>query len=317
MGHDAWIINYQNPRHHWGEFVKPWFVMRRPRTVVNYITKRLAFRRDWRLFRQTRFTTSADCVNGLDFDAVVVGSDVVWDVSLFGGDELYFGNIRCAPKVIAYAASCGTLPSDYDLPLWASAGLRKFSHIMVRDQTTARLVERCLDYTPKVVLDPCLLHNIVRLEEKHPGRRRIIPRQPYLLVYAYELEPFQIEAVRGAAAEMGLVTVAAGYYQSWCDINLISAGPLDVLSLCRQASCMVAGTFHGTIFALSFDIPFVAHTPPAVVAKVTDLFGRLSLEERLDFNLIGDLLRIPPRVASGLERMRQRSREFLIEGLAE
>jgi len=315
MGHEVVIINYQNASHRWREFIKPWFVMRNPRTIINYVTKLRAFRHDWKVLNQSRFTTSRSRVNQMQFDIVVVGSDVVWDLSLFGGDELYFGNIGCAPKVITYAASCGSLPPDYELPQWACDGLSKFSSVLVRDAATIELVNNNIGFIPERVVDPCLLHDLSLLERNNTNGTASIPSKPYLLVYAYELNQDQIERVRKIATEMGLITVAVGYHQKWCDVNIMHMGPLDVLTICRHATCMVAGTFHGTIFALSFDLPFVVHTPPAALAKVSDLLSLLSLSERLDFNKIENLLKSSPQVRDSLHELRQHSRELLKKGL--
>ncbi len=315
MGHDPVAINYQNRSHRWGEHIKPWYVMRRPLTIFDFVSKQIAFRRDWKYLNLSKFTTSPEQVDRMHFDVVVIGSDIVWDVSLFGEDRLYFGTTGCTNHLISYAASCGKLSPDYNLSDTAIKGLANFKTVLVRDDPTAKLVTEHVKSSPQKVLDPCLLYDLNKIDLAGKQMRCQLPQKDYLLVYAYELTPDQIEKIRREASKKGLITVAAGYRQAWCDINLMQAGPFDLLNLCRHAAAMISGTYHGTIFAISYNLPFVVHAPPAVYPKLFDLLSLLSLKERMNFKNIIQLLKVPPNIMPEIEKWRECSHSLLEKGV--
>ena len=79
----------------------------------------------------------------------------------------------------------------------------------------------------------------------------------YALVYDFMNSPLvQKEAMR-IAKEKGLKLYAIGDQRLWyCNRNYIYAGPDTFLSLIRNASYIVSNSFHGTAFAILFQIPY-------------------------------------------------------------
>jgi hypothetical protein len=252
MGHEVEIINYKNREHWLKEDVRPWFSYRRPIRFVDRWRKQKAFKNDHQLMSLSRFTKDARAVRQMHYDAVVVGSDVVWNYKIFGFDDLYFGNLPARRKV-AYAASFGWINYGEDLPKGVVEGLRSFDSISVRDVNTRRIVETVTKEKPAIVLDPTLLYEFAQDEVVTP---RIEKLGRYALVYCYIDEDSVIDTVREYASVRGLKLVSVGYRQFWCEQNIMDAGPTEWLGLYHHATFIVSSTFHGTIFALKNEKEF-------------------------------------------------------------
>lgn len=252
LRHDVEIINYKNRRHWWKEDVRPWFAYRRPIRFVDRFRKERAFKRDQKLFNQTRFTKNPEDVRRLEFDAIVVGSDVVWDYKVFGFDDLFFGNLP-ARKKIAYAPSFGCVNFGDQHPAGVAERIKSFDAISVRDENSRRIVEAITQKSPPIVLDPTLIYDF-NGDEKITPRIKKLGR--YILVYCYMDDADVISRVRKYADRHGMKLVSVGYRQFWCDMTLMDAGPMEWLGLYHQASCVVTSTFHGTIFALKYEKEF-------------------------------------------------------------
>ena len=106
----------------------------------------------------------------------------------------------------------------------------------------------------KVVLDPTML---LTKEEWEKVMDNTGEGERYALVYDFMNSPLvQKEAMR-IAKEKGLKLYAIGDQRLWyCNRNYIYAGPDTFLSLIRNASYIVSNSFHGTAFAILFQIPY-------------------------------------------------------------
>lgn len=286
LGHNAVLINYQNRTHWRKERILPWLKYRHPIRFLDHWKKQKAFKNDQRLFEATEFTTDPAEVKKLHFDLLVVGSDVVWDYTLFGHDDLFFGALN-ADRKIAYAASFGKVNYGTQIPAPVKKGLRRFDAISVRDENSRKIVESVLGERPVTVLDPCFLDDFSN-DERHT--KTIDRLERYLLVYAFAMRPEEIEMTKRFASERGLKTVALGYRQKWCDKNLMGVGPLEWLAFYRKAQYVVTSTFHGTIFAIKYRKQFLVSMNEKIKNRVVSLLHSAGLEERTfgDIELLED-----------------------------
>ncbi len=315
-GYDATIVNYKNRTHRLAE-LKSFFLTKRPMRLLRNIVKFRNFRRDHQLFKlDGPLKTRVDAIRQQDFDAYVIGSDIVWNYTFdwLGNDPIYYGHGLERPR-ISYAASCGPIDGG-QIPEYVRTGFRNFSHISVRDRYAAELVDRCHDQPAVRVVDPTLLVNDIM-----PARASSTAlSQPYLLVYATMLTAAEIAETRRFASEQGLKTVCVGYQHDWCDIDRTTVGPVQWLNWFEQASFIVTSTFHGTIFAIKFRKPFICSMNPAILNKVGSLVSDLGLEDRLsrdDFDRRKMLEAIDyDAVFARLEVQSSASRDFLKQSLA-
>lgn len=268
LGHEVEIINYQNQGHHASEQFRPW-VYRRPHRLWHDFRKLRAFKRATREFHLSSFTTDPRQVNWNAYDAIVVGSDIVWNCQdpRLGQDPVYFGRFPepFKGRLIAYAPSIGSMPPLHTAPAWVAEGLRRFDFIRVRDEATRSFVQSQIGQDVPLVADPTWL-----VEEETPVATRSALALPkdFLLVYSLRLEGEAARAIQAFAKHRGLSTVAPGHFQSWADINLAAIDPFQWADLYRRASAAVAGTFHGALYCIRAGLPFAVAGHPAINAKL-------------------------------------------------
>lgn len=152
LGHDTVVINYDpRPRRY------PWFVHALRRGLRSFI---LEFK--FRMFRvrhlkETRLFRLKDEIDGLDFDAYIVGSDQVWNIDFFNFNRRYFLDFVPANKLkIAYAASVGEGKWESNRKELEKL-LMSFDSISVRENYAKTVVDSHSALSVAVMPDPTFL----------------------------------------------------------------------------------------------------------------------------------------------------------------
>lgn len=274
FGHDVTVINYKNPKHRVNEY-RAFLAKKNPFIVYGNIKKIYSFRTAQKRLNLTPFTTSRAQVYADNYDAIIVGSDVVWDFksSFLGSDPIYFGQELSAERLVSYSPSFGTVGPNDPTPPFVHTGLHSFSSISVRDDNSADIVEGIVGKRPPITLDPTFLY-------KNDGEEIVPPLKDYLLVYAHSLTPAEIMATRKAAQDRGLLTVSVGYPHSWCDKNFFHVGPFEWLGYFKNASCVVTSTFHGAIYCIKYRKPFYISMNQSIQNKASHLLKAFQLERQ-------------------------------------
>jgi hypothetical protein len=294
MGHDVEIVNYKNKRHHYMEDIRPWFKYRRPVRFIDRIKKQRAFGRDQTKLQLSDFTTNPESVKQMEYDVLVVGSDVVWNHMIFGYDELYFGGVP-AKRKISYAPSFGWVNAKGELPISLKEDLSRFDAISVRDENSKEIIQSVLGIDPPLVLDPTLIYDF-----KEEERSSVWPSRlgNYLLVYAYSVNEKTIKSVREYAAQNNLKIIAVGYREDWCDMNLMSIGPLEWLSLFKNAHTVLTSTFHGLVFSLKNEKNFFYISNNKAKNRVVSLLNTCGIKTELPFMTDGQVEFLQPNYSS-------------------
>lgn len=280
-GHDAVIIHYTSPAHRYRFLRKLCHPMtiRHPRNFCETRGKVLAYKKAQTQLPLTNLLKTHGDVENERFDAVIVGSDIVWDFQSrrLGQDPVYFGKHLNADRLIAYAPSCGSCSFDEVLPGYVREGLPKFNSISVRDANTQALVKRVLSKEAPIIGDPTFnldFHGLERAPDVN---------KPYLCVYAmkeYVSDAFK-SAVSDFAKANDLEIVAVGYRNSWADRNAVFADPFEWLGWLKGAQYVATNTFHGTLFSIYLEKQFVVELNPAISKKTKILLDELDLSARV------------------------------------
>lgn len=275
LGHEPVIINYKNREHWLKEDVRPWLAYRRPIRFLDHFQKRKAFKRDHQLMTLTEYTRDPEKVKRWPFDAVVIGSDVVWDTNIFGYDSLYFGNLN-TDRCIAYAASCGTADFEGDVESGIQEGLNRFHSISVRDQNTRSMVKVVTGIDPQIVLDPVFLPE--HIDELTANV--VVPQKPYVAIYGSIYAEEDGKFIVDFAHKRGFELISVGSRNFWADRSVLTVGPLSIMSWIKNAEFVFSSTFHGTIFALRSEKQFAVRIHRGIENKVNSLLRTLELPER-------------------------------------
>ena len=224
----------------------------------------------------------------LPYDLILAGSDQIWNPKIFPDghfDPVFFGAFSQRRK-IAYAPSFGVPRVPEGMEEELRGYLEQFSHVSVRERQGQKIVENVAGRNVPVVLDPTLL-----LDRQAWGQIARAPeeKQGYILCYCVSrpgaLEPY----IRRLAETTGLPVVQlCGTRQkvhpkAKC---VLDAGPAEFLGLFRGASYVCTNSFHGTVFATQFHVPFFTNLAPGELAapessRTFSLLSRLGLTERI------------------------------------
>lgn len=266
------------------------------------------------------------------FDAVIVGSDQVWRQEYSPCITDYF--LAFIPKEarikgIAYAASVGTDNLDIDAALLPTCGegLRRFDAVSVREERAQELLASAFGVKSEVVLDPTMLVKpadwckLIALSDRE--------REVGLVHYVLDESDEKVAILEDIATRLHLERTALSLYPKSNNGQPCEQDGISVwLASLANARFVVTDSFHGCVFAILFNKPFVViANKDRGLSRFQTLLGHFHLQERMVFTLEeyekrrDELLTqtIPidyVSVNQRLEELRTLSRKFLADVLA-
>jgi len=217
-------------------------------------------------------------------DVLVIGSDEVFNClqanPFVGYSKELFGKNNNAVKVISYAASCGHTTIEglkkYEIDKEVGEMLKEFSAISVRDKNSFVVVNELTGKEPVINVDPVIISDF----------NSFIPEQnklkDYIVIYSYANrinDEKEISAIKQFAEKHNKKIVSIGSHQKWIDIK-IECDPFELLSYVKNADYIITDTFHGSVFSIKYNIPFVTLIRESNKQKLGDLLKRFSVSDR-------------------------------------
>lgn len=213
-------------------------------------------------------------------DLYIAGSDQIWN-PLFpnGRDPSFFLDfVPQGKKRASYAASFAVDAIPNESQEFMRSMLGSFNFISVRETSGLDILKRIGITTGQQVVDPVFLLDRARWEKITPPPTR---SRKYVFVYDFDKSDLIKKVAEMIAAERQLEIVSLQRLDySACSYR--HAGPLEFLSLIRNADCVVSNSFHATAFSVLFERDFyVVNRVEGVNARMRDLLCQLGLESRL------------------------------------
>lgn len=267
------------------------------------------------------------------FDAVIVGSDQTWRPRYSPRIDSFFLDFLKGDKSIkkiAYASSFGTDDwefSDEQTKVFSNL-LKEFDSLSVRESSAIGLCSKNFDVTPQHVLDPTLLlDKDVYLEmikdtqskgrgkvfnyvlDKSVEKKRIISKVCSLLdKESFSTYPEYSEKETRTINDFSFYIYP--HIESW-------------VKSFADADFIITDSFHGTVFSIIFNKPFIAvGNETRGKARFTSLLRMFNLEHRLisdvddiDIELIEEVINFDD-VNSTLQELRSASLLFLKKSLS-
>ena len=284
-GHDVEFIDYQSP--HLLRIYR-WFSWKRfihKDIAISIKELKLLSQRKMRYdrfqhFIQDKLSLSKPSYDMQSYDAVIIGSDQVWNTALTHGfAPLYWGIWNHRHTLVAsYAASMeDTIAPDRKSEI--ARLLKNFDYISVREKSIKEQIDPLTDKHIEVVVDPTLLLN--REKWLDLGNKPIIG-QDYILLYQVRNNHIALDIANKVAAKLKLKLVClSARIDIGNDKTTVSSGPLEYLSLFRHAKFVVCTSFHGTVFSIIYHIPFFSVIlNDGKDARVTSLLSQTGLSAR-------------------------------------
>jgi hypothetical protein len=196
------------------------------------------------------------------FDSYICGSDQIWNPLKVSNCLPYFLNFVDESKKlkISYAASFGT--DKINGIYWNQFGneLKRIHHISVREKSGIHLVKELSEREAIQVLDPVFLLNKNQWEEIIDSNYN---SRKYILFYTLQKNQLLLNAAKTLAKEQKIDIIHVPLY-TW-DLKKLSgidrvvkdAGPIEFLSLLKNASYVCTNSFHGVAFSILFQKPFL------------------------------------------------------------
>lgn len=223
-----------------------------------------------------------------DFDAIVVGSDQIWRPAYYDRIEESFLSFARSWKIkrIAYAASFGTDDWEYTpAQTTTCANLAKmFDVVTVREESGVNLCKTHLNIEARHVSDPTLLLNqddYVRLvqQDKTPKSKGS------LFHYILDDSPVKQSVIKRIADERNLIPFHVNgkvYVRTAPLEERIQSSVEQWLRGFMDAEFVVTDSFHGCVFSILFQKPFVViGNEKRGMARFHSLLKMFGLEERL------------------------------------
>lgn len=225
------------------------------------------------------------------FDTIVVGSDQVWRASM-SDIPTYFLSFTKGMylKRVAYAASFGTDNlneySKAEIGL-ASEYIKLFNAVSVREETGIQLCRDYLKTDAVHVLDPTMLldkNDYLKLIEDEDK----LCSQDILLTYILDRTLEKSMIIEKISSLLHLSLCENGPAKNFSNIVEDNASECIYPSISkwlagfRDAQFVVTDSFHGTVFSIIFNKPFVAIlNPKRGSSRFVSLLRMLHLEDRL------------------------------------
>lgn len=215
------------------------------------------------------------------FDAVVVGSDQIWNVLAtdFSAGYLLPFALKC--KKIAYAPSMGDLrwKTPQDLSLLFTPSLMEFAAISTREKSLSCLLSELLNKNVDTLPDPAWLLSTEKynlLTQTKP-----IIKGKYLFYYVPQNEYKNSWLVSKYAKRLGVKAVCSNSNFKKCPgfVNYNNAGPSEFINLIKNAEMVCGNSMHLLVFALLYHKPFLLFSSQ-LDTRMSDILAHFNMLDR-------------------------------------
>ena len=291
-GHEVEVIDYQ-PDYMRGP--KLWYVPRNIKEFVKFfvrIPERLCAVKRHKVFSEfsQKYIPLTKVYNNIDelrndppmADMYLAGSDQIWNPTFRNGTDpayyLDFGPKNILRKSFAASFAVSSI-EDVQKRLWIKDNLKRFDKITVREQSALKILKD-LGYDGVLQDDPVFLLNreewnkVLDLEES--WKELGIKDEKYVLIYDFFLSN-EIKSVALEYKKRNNCKIFSVCHKSlsYADKNFVYATPNDFVNLIKHACCVISNSFHGTCFAMIYNIPYiVVNRPDGLNVRMQDLLER-------------------------------------------
>jgi hypothetical protein len=223
-----------------------------------------------------------------NYDAYLVGSDQVWRARVYRYiDYAFFGFVKSdEPIFMSYAASFGVDTWDYTEEQTSrfKTQIQRFNGIAVREDSGVELCKQYFDKEAIHVLDPTMLldaddyRKIIKQENEpnHPGK---------LLTYILDVNEDKQSIIDLASKELGFESFKVNLKPT-AQMNSLEDKTYPTVTAWLKgfdnAEYVITDSFHGCVFAILFNKPFIAYGNKARgMARFNSLLRMFGLEDRL------------------------------------
>jgi len=262
----------------------------------------------------------------MQYDYYVTGSDQVWNTSFDFVNKAYFLDfVPEGRKKIAYAASIA-IPADSPKLKrdWFEKYIPSFDYLSIREESHLQFLKQFTEKEVCTAVDPVFLLDTKDYDEL--CQMVSYPKGDYIALFLLgEINPHIVDFVNLLSRKFKLKVLYSDpilpdrtfKYESE---TFCYAGPKEFIQIIRHAKAVITNSFHATVFAIKYHVPFFTYPVKGTSSRMTALLRELELDERLiyGFRRLDDkMLDIDfSQVDKILEKKREPSIRFLKTALA-
>lgn len=217
-------------------------------------------------------------VNTSSDDVFLVGSDQIWSMALSPLSEWY--TLHWAENSVnrkySYAASIGLDSLTEDQKMTYSKELKKFEVISFRERQALNLLSPMFPEKVRQDLDPTLLYDGVFWRKLKSPK---LVQEPYVFVYMLRPDENVIRLSKKIANERKCKVVYTGLLaDNYNGVTTVcDAGIAEFLSYIDNADVVIANSFHGTVFSVLFEKPFLSVKVESTSSRVESFLSMVGL----------------------------------------
>lgn len=215
------------------------------------------------------------------FDYFIAGSDQIWNPNFRHGSSIDFLTFAPKEKRVSYAASFGIdeIPIKYkgNYKKWLS----EMSYVSVREEAGAKIVKNLTGRDVPVLADPTLIlpkEQWIEVSKKANNR----PDTPYLLTYFLGGPSKETrKKLDKLAREKNMTIINLG---DITERETYETGPSEFLDYINNASAFFTDSFHGVVFSIIFQTPFVVYerqsSGPSMYSRIETILDNFDMRDR-------------------------------------
>lgn len=231
--------------------------------------------------------------NNLRLEALVVGSDQVWRKWEMVPLDFYFlswlkPNIKCLGYAISYGKSIWTL-SEQETVAYAEAA-KRFIGLSMREKDGVKLTKQHFGLDSELVLDPTML--LDKSDYLELCGMDCLDRKMGLFYYVLDQTKEKKDIISTCSEALGAHAFEVMPKARWFDPmkncpkeDYVYPSVQEWISAFATSSFVVTDSFHGTVFAIIFNKPFIVlGNDYRGLSRIHSLLSMFGLEKRLVVN---------------------------------
>ena len=211
--------------------------------------------------RMTKRCTTTEDLSKIDGDIFITGSDQVWGPLLSGKiDWNYFLKFKKDVKKIAFASSFGRTSFDREEQSLIKKYLLEYNKISVREKSAVDIISNMGVNCLGSILDPTLLLTATQWSNYSDNVRS----EKYILIYQLHENEWFDSYAKKISQKTGMpvyrISVYARDRKRFGKLILLPSLK-RFLSEIKGAAYLLTDSFHGTAFAINFNVQFIEILP--------------------------------------------------------
>lgn len=227
------------------------------------------------------FTKEDEILNAeLKYDALICGSDQVWNMDLNGKSKVYFLDFEnFKGKKISYAASIGSSIIKNEYVNEIRNYINKLDNISLRENQGREEIQKLTTKKVYQVLDPVFLMS--KKDWKALECQNFKMDYDYAIIYVMEDNKIIDEISEFIATKLELKVICINSSlrkKKHVYKNISKVGPKEFVSLIKNAKLVCTNSFHGTSLSIIFKKPFITVAHSSLNSRLESILNIFNLE---------------------------------------